>query len=215
MLLAVVAATLIANLINMPNKKKLVDITHLTTVLNYVHPINDGIKDYLQKHCFICTFKKGKHILKAGQVSTYLYFIVKGIARGYMKESNRDITTWITSENEFITSISGFHLQTAAIENIQAIEDCELIGLSYSSLEKLYKLFPEYNILVRKFYQHYYLDAEKRALIARLKNAENKYHYFLELHSHLVNRVPLKYIASYLGINLETLSRVRKKMSKV
>jgi CRP/FNR family transcriptional regulator, anaerobic regulatory protein len=159
--------------------------------------------------------KKGKHILQAGQPAMNLYFIKKGIARGYMKEGNRDITTWITAENEFITSISGFHLQGAAIENIQALEDCELVGLSFNNLEKLYKEFPEYNILVRKFYQHYYLDAEKRALIARLKNAETKYHYFLELHSNLANRVPLKYIASYLGINLETLSRVRKKISKV
>ena len=66
---------------------------------------------------------------------------------------------------------------------------------------------------IRKLLQQYYKDAEGRAFVARLTNAENKYKYFLKRYRHLANRVPLKYIASFLGITLETLSRTRKKMS--
>jgi CRP-like cAMP-binding protein len=67
--------------------------------------------------------------------------------------------------------------------------------------------------LARKIFQRYYADAEKRAFIARLTKAENKYRYFLLRHRDLANRIPLKYIASYLGVTLETLSRIRKKFS--
>ena len=98
-------------------------------------------------------------------------------------------------------------------ENIQVLDDAELFVMTLEDLRDLYNRFPEFNILVRNLLQKYYADAESRAYIARLTKAENKYRYFLEIHPGLVNRVPLKYIASYLGMTLETLSRIRKKIS--
>ncbi|UEG48489.1 Crp/Fnr family transcriptional regulator [Ferruginibacter lapsinanis] len=189
------------------------DISALVYAINHIHPLGDDIVAYLQANCFFTTCKRGKHLLKTGEICRTLYFIRTGALRGYIKENTRDITTWISIDNELVTSISSFDLQVTAIENIQALEDCDLIGISYNNLQKLYLKFPEYNIVARKVYQSYYRDAENRALIARLTNAENKYLYFLRMHSHLANRVPLKYIASFLGITLETLSRVRKKLS--
>jgi len=82
-----------------------------------------------------------------------------------------------------------------------------------ADLENLYLQFPEFNIVTRKLLERYYQDAEGRAFIARLTNAENKYTQFLAKYGHLSNRIPLKYIASFLGMTLETLSRVRKRLS--
>ncbi|HEX4373728.1 MAG TPA: hypothetical protein VHZ50_10530, partial [Puia sp.] len=119
----------------------------------------------------------------------------------------------ITAENELVTSISSLESDDPSIENMQAIEACEMFSLSFADLQHLYAQAPEFNIVIRKLLQQYYRDAERRAFIARLTNAENKYKYFLTRYSHLANRIPLKYIASFLGITLETLSRVRKKLS--
>jgi hypothetical protein len=80
-------------------------------------------------------------------------------------------------------------------------------------VQSLYQQFPDFNIVIRKLLQKYYRDAEGRAFIARLTNAESKYRYFITSYNHLVNRIPLKYVASFLGMTLETLSRVRKKIS--
>lgn len=80
-------------------------------------------------------------------------------------------------------------------------------------MQELYNQYPEFNITGRKILQHYYRDAEARAYIVRLTSAEKKYNHFIEKYNHLANRIPLKYIASYLGITIETLSRVRKKIS--
>jgi len=143
----------------------------------------------------------------------HIYFIRKGAVRGFVKEGDRDITTWITAENEMVSSIYGLYSKRPPIENIQAVEDCEMLTMSISDLENLYVQFPEFNVVARKLLERYYVDAEERAFIARLTNAENKYSLFLTRYAHLSNRIPLKYIASFLGMTLETLSRVRKRLS--
>ncbi len=188
-------------------------ISSLIAILNYFHPLSVGIVGYLKEYSYPCSFRKGKLLLKAGDISEHIYFIKKGAVRGFIKEGNKDITTWITAENEMVSSISGFGSKEPMLENMQAIENCEMLALTYTDLQNLYTRFPEFNIVARKLLQKYYQDAEGRAFIARLTNAENKYQQFIKRYGHLANRIPLKYIASFLGITLETLSRVRKRLS--
>lgn len=195
------------------NQKRSPDISSVIAALEYFHPLSRGVKDYLQKHSYSCSFRKGKLLLKTGQVCEHIYFITKGAVRGFIKEGKKDITTWITVENEVVSSIYAIDSRTPAMENMQAIENCELIALTYDDFQNLYIEFPEFNIVARKVLQKYYQDAEGRAFIARLTKAENKYRLFIMRYGHLVNRIPLKYIASFLGVTLETLSRVRKKLS--
>ena len=195
------------------NKNIPPDLSSVIDTLNYFYPLSEGIKDYLRKHSFSCSFHKGKLLLKAGEICEHVYFIKKGAVRGFVKDGTKDITTWITAENEVVSSISSLDAREPAQENMQAIENCELLALTYAHFQELYIKFPEFNILARKLLQKYYQDAERRAFIARVTNAEKKYQLFLIRYGHLANRIPLKYIASFLGITLETLSRVRKKLS--
>ena len=195
------------------NKNSPDDISSVIATLDYFYPLSEGIKDYFRKHSYSCSFRKGKLLLKAGQICEHIYFIKKGAVRGFIKEGKKDITTWITAENEVVSSISALDAREPALENMQAIENCELLALTYADFQNLYIRFPEFNIVARKVLQKYYKDAEGRAFIVRLTNAENKYRLFITRYGHLANRIPLKYIASFLGITLETLSRVRKKLS--
>jgi CRP-like cAMP-binding protein len=189
------------------------DISVFITVLSYFHPISKDIEDYFRQHAYPSSFAKGDLLLSAGNMCEHVHFIRKGAVRGFVKEGEKDITTWITAENEIVSSIYGLYCKQPPIENIQAIEDCEVFTMAISDLEKLYVQFPEFNIVARKLLERYYVDAEERAFIARLTNAEHKYSLFLTRYEHLSNRIPLKYIASFLGMTLETLSRVRKRLS--
>ena len=189
------------------------DLSLVINTLNYFYPLSEGIKDYLRKHSYPCSFRKGKLLLKAGEICEHVYFIKKGAVRGFIKEGTKDITTWITAENEIVSSISSLDSKEPALENMQAIENCDLLAITYTDFQDLYNKFPEFNIVARKILQKYYQDAERRAFIARVANAEKKYRLFLTRYGHLANRIPLKYIASFLGITLETLSRVRKRLS--
>ena len=195
------------------SKNKPADISSVIAILDHFFPLSEGIKDHFRKCSYTCSFRKGKLLLKAGEICEHIYFIKKGVVRGFIKEGKKDITTWITAENEVVSSISALDARAPAMENMQAIENCELIALTYSDFQDLYIKFPEFNIVARKVLQKYYQDAEGRAFIARLTNAEKKYSLFITMYGHLANRIPLKYIASFLGITLETLSRVRKKLS--
>jgi CRP-like cAMP-binding protein len=189
------------------------DVSAVVTILNYFHPLSEGIVNFLMEHAYVVFFNKGELLLKEGQVCEHIYFIRKGAVRGFVKEGKKDITTWITAEGEMVSSILSFERKGSAIENMQAIEDCEVLALTLVDLDTLYEQFPEFNIVSRKLLQQYYSDAEGRAFIARLTNAETKYKQFLTRYSHFANRIPLTYIASFLGITLETLSRVRRKLS--
>ena len=135
----------------------------------------------------------------------------KGTLRGYIEDGEKEITTWISIENEMVTSINSFIFQVPTYENIQALEDCELFGTSFTDLENLYLLYPYYNLVGRKVAEIYYTMAENRAALVRYRSAEKKFEFFLQYYGHLSGRVSLKYIASFLGITLETLSRVRTK----
>ena len=181
---------------------------------NSVHPVSQGAKNYANQKVFTQRIRKSELLIKSGDICMGLYLVRRGIMRGYVKEGIKDITTWITSEGELVSSITSFGLLQPAVENIQAIEDCELIGLRYEDLQYLYDNFPEVNIVGRKILEKYYRDAEERAFIARLTEATSKYKHFIATKSDMLNRVPLKFIASYLGMTLETLSRIRSKLSR-
>lgn len=189
------------------------DITPLLTLLSHFKPLSPAIEAYFHEHVKYHAVRKRKLLLKEGLPCEHIYFIVKGAIRGFTREGQKDITTWINVEDHLISSIFSLNQRSPSIENIQALENCDLLVMSIDDLEALYEQYPEFNEIARKVLQVYYADAERRAFIARLTKAENRYHHFLLYHQQLANRIPLKYIASYLGMTLETLSRVRKKFS--
>ena len=181
----------------------------LLFIFNTISPISKGAENYLIKNLYPIKLAKGKILHHSGEICEQVFFVLQGAVRGYIKEDDKDSTTWITIENEMVAAIYSFINQVPSIENMQAIEDCSLMAMSHTAMHEMFDLYPETNVLARKIFEKYYSDAEVRALIARLKSADKKYKFFLETYSHLSNRIPLKYIASFLGIKLETLSRVR------
>ncbi len=198
---------------NAPSQDRLKrDFSSLLIALNHFHPLSKAAAEYIAEIISPVSFKKGNLILKAGDLCDRVYFIKKGMIRGFITEGGIEITTWITAENEMATSISSLDSREPNEENMQAIEDCDTLVITYTDLENLYLKFPEFNIVSRKILQRYYKDAEQRAYIVRLTNSDTKYCHFLKRYGHLANRAPLKYIASFLGITTETLSRARKKI---
>lgn len=187
------------------------ELTPLLDLFNSLHPIGKRVEIYLQKNIYCCEISKGDLLVKSGEICDSIYFIKKGVLRGFIEEDGKEITTWLTVENEIVATITGFLLRKPTMENIQAIEDCELLGIRFEDLNRLYLKYPSFNIVGRKITELYYVYAEQRAYITRLHDAETKYEILMDLYSHFLNRIPLKYLASFLGITIETLSRVRAK----
>ncbi|MBC7850968.1 MAG: Crp/Fnr family transcriptional regulator [Chitinophagaceae bacterium] len=186
----------------------------LFSLINSVYPVSDGVKEYAKTRLGMVQISKGTLLVESGQHCDHLYFVNRGVLRGYVKQENKDITTWITAENELVTSLSSYYQQIPSIENIEALEDCLLVAIHRDDMNYLYDHFPEVNRVVRIILEKYYQDAEERAYICRLTDATAKYHRFINTKSHLLNRIPLKFVASFLGMTLETLSRIRGRMSQ-
>lgn len=186
------------------------ELLHVINFFNNYHPISDRAMKYLFQKIQVKEIAKGEVVAHAGGRCEYLYFVLKGVLRGYIIDNKREVTTWMTSENELVTSIRSFMLQMPTLENIAAIEDCRVIYLHHADLQYMYENFLDFNIMGRKIAEFYYVHAEDRAFISRLSKAVDRYNYFMLNNAHLINRVPLTYIASYLGIRLDSLSRIRK-----
>jgi CRP-like cAMP-binding protein len=176
-----------------------------------LHPVSKDFQEDFFQNAFEIEVTKNTIILKEGDLCQHVFFIQQGLLRAFSRRAKKEIITWIIQEDNFATSISGLYGISPSRESIQAIEPTVLTGVTFDTLQRWYIDFPETNILLRKIFEIYYQGAEERAFLSRIGNAMDKYKYFADQWPGLMNRVPLAHIASFLGIRLETLSRVRKK----
>ncbi len=183
--------------------------------LNSVAPISKGAIETFDKSTFPVSLEKKKLLLKPGAIADHFYFILKGVIHGYIKEGGREITTWIEDENEIVGSIRTLGTNRPCEEYLQALEDCELIAIPIAVTEEVFDKYPETNVVARRLWEYNYRSAEERAYLGRIPSAEKKYKQFIETKPDLINRIPLKYIASYLGMTVETLCRIRARQNKV
>jgi len=188
----------------------------VNAVLNYFSslcPITSGFIQEIEKNVDALLIKKNKYILSPIDNNDYVFFVVSGVVRGFIKEGNKEITTWISLGNEFIGAIQHPDANTEpSIEYLQALENSELVAIPHLLIDELYASYQETNVIGRKILALQYHAASERAIIARIPSAERRYEKFLEMNSFDISRVPLRCIASYLGMRLETLSRIRSKL---
>lgn len=155
---------------------------------------------------------KNEYLLNEGQVCRYLYFLEKGALRGFYNLDGKEITHWFGFENDFVTSFHSFTTGEAAVENIQLLEGSIVWAISKEQLTMLFNKHHEIERLVRIAYEKYYIRLEERFVNAQFKTAKALYENLLQQMPHILERVSLGYIASYLGISQETLSRIRSQL---
>lgn len=156
--------------------------------------------------------KKNDFLIREGMVCRYLYFLKTGCLRGYYNNPDgKEVTHWFAFENDFVTSFHSFITSKAAVENIHAIEDAVMWRISGDKLKELFNRYPEIERLMRIAYEKYYIRLEERYVNAQFKTARELYENLLQTSPQILQRMPLGFIASYLGISQETLSRIRGK----
>jgi CRP-like cAMP-binding protein len=180
-------------------------LTYLESIITVSAPLKKELLSLaVQKE-----YAKGELVLNAGERCTDLYFINKGLLRGFYFDDAKEITNWFAQEGEFGTSFFSFVTAQSSSESIQALENCELLSLSSLALQKLYKDFPETERIGRIITENYYIRLEERLLSLQFKTAKERYTHLFSSRAPLLQRASLGQIASYLGITQETLSRIR------
>ncbi len=196
----------------MESTNKLHVLTPFLQQLENIQPLPPELKAALINSCTITSIEKNKIILSEGEIDKYAWVVLEGLIRSFHYVGETEVTSSFMKPYHIIISIESFHTQTPAFESLQALQPSVLACIHYQQLDSLYHQFPLFNYTGRRLTEQYLFLMEKRLFLLRKQKAIDKYKFFLDEYPGLVNEIPLKYIASFLGINQETLSRVRNKI---
>jgi CRP-like cAMP-binding protein len=186
-------------------------MNELLLYLNSIHPLSDELQEHLIKILKVKELSRKEYLLKAGHVCSNVYFIQSGLLRCFYLKDTTEVCSWFMCEKDFIVSVESFFTQRPSYESIQALEDTEVYYISYSEIQDIYRRFPEFNFIGRVITEKYYILCEQRTYSLRMQQAIDRYAYLFKNFPEIIMRVPSKYIASYLGISEETLSRIKGK----
>jgi CRP-like cAMP-binding protein len=158
--------------------------------------------------------KKGDFLLKENKVSKETYFLETGFIRSFTFDNNgEEVTTNIFSAPCFVNDFLSFFKQQPTKENIQALTNCKLWKMSYEVVQTNFHSHPEFREFGRLMLVTNYSILHNRMLGMIKDSAENRYLSLINLHADIFKNVPLKIIASYLGITDSSLSRIRKEIT--
>jgi CRP-like cAMP-binding protein len=154
-------------------------------------------------------FAKGEKILSEGEVCKNIYWIVKGLVRQFYYKNNKDLTEYMAAENTIMMSIESLFKEKPSQQTIQALEPTIIYALPKAELEAVAMRSVNIQILYRKILEESLIISQQRADMLRFESAQDRYQKLVKSSPQLVLRAPLVYIASYLQMTPETLSRVR------
>jgi len=182
---------------------------YLETVLNI--KLYSEIIDTINREAVIVSLPLGHTVLHEGDMSSCLYLIIRGVVRGYyIDDKGNDITKCFCSENEFF-STEGFRMSVPSTFTIECLEDCQCVQLSYNLLNNIISTHKQLGDLASRYFQIEVSRLEQRSKSLMMLDAEERYYDFCQDYPYLHKRIALKYIASYIGVRLASLSRIRKK----
>jgi len=178
-----------------------------------IYPVSEGLQQDLLARTEILELPRRTHVLRDGQRADHVWMVLSGLLRAYYLKDGLEICSSFMQEQHLIVSVNSFYNRQPGYEFIETLEDTVVARIHYDALQELYKKHLEFNYIVRVLTERYTMLSEERLFLLRKQTAEDRYLHLLNHDPELLQRVPLKYIASYLGMNLETLSRIRKKIS--
>ncbi len=157
--------------------------------------------------------KKGDFFLAEGQVCKQVGFITKGLMRYYINHDGEDKTYAFAQETNFVCNNESFIPQTPSTKIIQALEDCEILQISYADLQTFYKSVTQGERFGRLVIEQVFIQTLKELSSFYIDTPEYRYERFIKQHPDLQQRISQYHIASYVGVKPQSLSRIRKRIS--
>jgi CRP-like cAMP-binding protein len=161
------------------------------------------------------TAPKGTILLESGAVCECIYFALTGVIRAYSMIEGKEVTQWFCFPNHFGTDYFSFVYRRPGEICLQAIMDATVLSLSYQSLQDLCRQDPIWIDLNRRLLEQYYLALQSRVLAFQTQSTAQRYRQIVAEYPEIETAVPLGYLASYLGMSQETLSRLRQRRDRL
>ena len=158
-------------------------------------------------------YKKKDLILKEGEVENYLSFVEEGVARLFFVKQNKELTTRFVFKYQYLTSYDSFLQRSPSRCNMEALTDMIVWQIHYDDLQEVYRTSPVGNLIGRLTIENIYLAKLNKEFSYLSESAEERYLKLMKEQPNLFQLVPLKHIATYMGITPQALSRIRKRIS--
>ncbi len=175
---------------------------------------NDSELEIIMPYFETKQFKRKSILLNIGQVSTEVYYIIDGCIRLFCEKDGEELSTYFFTENMFAGSYDSFLSCKPSKVAIETLEDCEVLVLTYESLESLYQIFPKMNEFIRKAIEQRFILLHDLFISYLLNSPEERYLTLIKDRPELLQRIPQHQIASFIGITPVSLSRIRNRVFK-
>jgi len=173
--------------------------------------MSEKLRDHLEDIVKEKKVARKAFLLKSGQVCTNVYFVGEGLFRSFYIKDSKDISTAFMKEGDLCIAVESFLTQRYTQESIQAIEDSIVYYITYDDLQRIYREFPEFNRFGRLVVEQCYLRSVQRLTAMWMQRSEDRYEWLIRIAPDLTQRVPAKYLASYLGVTEAMISKIKSR----
>ncbi|MCK9180141.1 MAG: Crp/Fnr family transcriptional regulator [Bacteroides sp.] len=181
----------------------------IDNILDNIYTLPQSDKEVLKNYILEVNYPKGHLLMQANKVENNIYFIKKGIVRAYKETIDHEVTFWFGTEGDPVVSMKSYIRGQRGYETIELLEKSTFYKLRTHRLQELFQTHIHLANWGRKFAEYSLIKAEERLITLQFKTALERYQSLLKNQPNLLQRVPLKHIASYLGITQVSLSRIR------
>ena len=186
-------------------------MTNVIEMMTSLYPVSDDTIQLLKDNVTLCHFPKKYQLITANQYSRSAYFIEKGMTRSYWLVNGEEITTSFSCEGGIVFSMDELYYNKMSEEFVETLEDVVAYKIALSDLIRLFQTNIELANWGRIIHQNEYRRLHRSHKDRLTLSAKERYEEFMQQFPQICQRVQLGYIASYLGITLPTLSRLRSR----
>lgn len=186
--------------------------SYISNINQYIKSLDSDTLYALHSISSEKVYKKGEYLLRQNEVCTKSYLVLSGISRKKYLNDGKEITTELFFENDLAISFESYTCQQPSMEFIEALTDVKVSITYYQAFQAAKAVHPKLVALDLMLAEYYAMWVEKRLFQFHTQTATERYLDILERSPHIIQTIPLTIIASYLGISLETLSRIRAKI---
>ena len=152
-------------------------------------------------------------LVKIGGIERYMSFLSEGIVRYFIPKEEYDLTFGFLFKNQFVTAYDSFITQSPSPYQIETLTNSTMWRISHRDLQEIYEKTESGNIIGRRMAENMFLIKSKREMSLLSKTAEERYLDLFNERPKLIKQIPLKYIASYIGVTPQGLSRIRRRIN--
>lgn len=186
------------------------EFTAIRAAMNRILPLTEEEwADFAGRLSLKC-FNKGDFLIREGQVENCIYFLNRGATRNYFIKNGKEFTVDFHFEGDFVTAYYSFITREPGSMFIELLEDAETVAIAYSALQDFYDRYHHGERIGRLIAEYQYVKRLRKEMDLLSLTAEERYMKLMEKNPALIGSISVKHLSSYLGIQPESLSRIRK-----